>query len=301
MNSRLTNSIRHALVNQVTPTEHPSADQLTAFVEHNLQPAERSRVTDHLAKCSDCRELVFLSSDLAEDPVVAKAEPVRSFAAVRKQTQAVRTNIFGATGLRWGVLAAWGVPVTAALVVGVLLLEHQPGHVQRVAQSTESESSGAQPSQIASSRPPNETIPQQHETPNSRDQQSGSTTMSHVEGSEIQAHGPANPGLDNLPGHAFGVRLRYLKGAENILGETPRGTFEGELKVLPRGGVVFHCRKPPASTVQCMADIVLQREEIKSVRAAGHDLVLFTDTATYAFAAPNETIASIADEIKAAK
>src|SRR5215469_6053859 len=40
---------------------HPDADLLSTFAENALPEAERGRVLAHLADCTDCREVVFLS------------------------------------------------------------------------------------------------------------------------------------------------------------------------------------------------------------------------------------------------
>ena len=47
---------------------------LTAFVEHSLPSGESQRITDHLAKCGDCREVVFLASAAAEEPAGEEQE-----------------------------------------------------------------------------------------------------------------------------------------------------------------------------------------------------------------------------------
>jgi Photosynthesis system II assembly factor YCF48/Putative zinc-finger len=51
---------------------HPDADTLTAYAERALAGAERNRVLEHLASCSQCRDVLALS--LAE-PVEALAAP----------------------------------------------------------------------------------------------------------------------------------------------------------------------------------------------------------------------------------
>ncbi len=48
-----------------TPTEHPDANLLTAFIERTLPQHERAPVMAHLAECADCREYVALSSSTA--------------------------------------------------------------------------------------------------------------------------------------------------------------------------------------------------------------------------------------------
>jgi hypothetical protein len=43
-------------------TPHPDADLLTAFAEQSLRPIDRMRVMQHLAACSDCRDVLALAS-----------------------------------------------------------------------------------------------------------------------------------------------------------------------------------------------------------------------------------------------
>ena len=49
--------------------QHPDADTLTAYVEQLLPLSERKLVLEHIAVCSDCREIVFLT--IPENAVVA--------------------------------------------------------------------------------------------------------------------------------------------------------------------------------------------------------------------------------------
>ena len=62
MNENIPKPILDALAREATPADHPSADVLAAFVEHALGEAEKQSVTDHLARCGECREIVFLAS-----------------------------------------------------------------------------------------------------------------------------------------------------------------------------------------------------------------------------------------------
>ncbi len=80
---------------------HPDADLLTAFAEQSLPAPERANVLDHLARCSDCREIIALALPATE--VVAATAPARD-----------RWLTWPA--LRWG-LAAAGVVLIAALGV----------------------------------------------------------------------------------------------------------------------------------------------------------------------------------------
>jgi Photosynthesis system II assembly factor YCF48 len=69
MNQKLPNSIIDALAREAKPAEHPSADVLAAFVERALAESEKQSVTDHLARCGECREVVFMASATVEEVV----------------------------------------------------------------------------------------------------------------------------------------------------------------------------------------------------------------------------------------
>jgi Photosynthesis system II assembly factor YCF48 len=96
---------------------HPDADLLTAFAEKSLQDPERAPVTDHLARCGDCREILALALPVIEDTTTAGVRPAT----------VSRTGWF----LRWGVVAAG---ITLAASVGVVQLRQR--HSTNVADST---------------------------------------------------------------------------------------------------------------------------------------------------------------------
>lgn len=88
---------------------HPALDLLTAFAEQSLGRSERAPILDHLARCSECRQILELAMPVTESNAVIRitsSRPVR---------------------LSWPMLR-WGF-VTAAMVafisVGVLRYEHQ--------------------------------------------------------------------------------------------------------------------------------------------------------------------------------
>src|SRR5271166_4673553 len=74
MNRELPKPLQDALARQTAGEVHPSPDLLTAFAEHSLPNRESQRVTDHLARCADCREVVFLASSAVEEPVGEEQE-----------------------------------------------------------------------------------------------------------------------------------------------------------------------------------------------------------------------------------
>ncbi len=61
------------------PGNHPGPDLLTAFAEHALAKRERLHVLEHLAQCSECREIVSLARpEIAEPQTSLKLFSLRS-------------------------------------------------------------------------------------------------------------------------------------------------------------------------------------------------------------------------------
>lgn len=83
MNQGLPKPLQEALARQRAGDDHPSPDLLTAFVERSLPHRESQRITDHLAKCADCREVVFLASSAVEEPVGEEQEWMPAAAVLR--------------------------------------------------------------------------------------------------------------------------------------------------------------------------------------------------------------------------
>jgi carboxypeptidase family protein/photosynthesis system II assembly factor YCF48-like protein len=83
-----------------TAGPHPEAELLAAFTENALLPGERETVVDHLAKCSVCRETIFLAL-----PNPAEMQTV--LAPVKRHPR---------FALRWGTLVA-AIAVAAVLIV----------------------------------------------------------------------------------------------------------------------------------------------------------------------------------------
>jgi hypothetical protein len=80
---------------------HPDADLLTAFAEQSLPVPERTTVLQHLARCSECREVVALALPPTEAVTAAATPPARS-------------GWLTWPALRWGLVAA-GVVIIASL------------------------------------------------------------------------------------------------------------------------------------------------------------------------------------------
>jgi len=95
------------------PTGHLDPDLISAFVENSLNRADRNRVFEHLAYCSQCREISALS--LPEVPVVAP--------------RSTHSTWFPWPVLRWGVVAA------CLLAAAVLSLRHRSSRPLELARS----------------------------------------------------------------------------------------------------------------------------------------------------------------------
>ncbi len=92
--SELPNIVRERLKVSRPTSAHPDADVLTAFTERSLPESERAVVTEHLARCHDCR--VSLALALAATVAVETARlPLPS-----------HSGWLRAPVLRWGVVAA---------------------------------------------------------------------------------------------------------------------------------------------------------------------------------------------------
>src|SRR5271169_3688905 len=131
MNQKIPKPMLDTLARGATPAEHPSAEVLAAFVERALVEGEKWSVPDHLARCAECREGVFLASDAIEPAIID--EP--SVAAKPRR--------------RWTSRWIWAIPVAAMLLVGAGYLVRQ----SYVAAPTEKEMASAKVPEKASGPP----------------------------------------------------------------------------------------------------------------------------------------------------
>src|SRR6202034_4342490 len=79
---------------------------LTAFAEQSLADTESARVMEHLARCSDCREVVALA-----------ALPATEATAVNASVAPTRSGWFGWPVLRWVAVAAGIVAIASVGIV----------------------------------------------------------------------------------------------------------------------------------------------------------------------------------------
>src|ERR1019366_7366937 len=124
MNQKIPKPLRNALARQAVGDVHPSPDVLTSFVERTLAPVESEAVTHHLAQCAECREVVFLASNAAEDEVrdgrelmataaVGRVAAMPAYAATSRP-DAARAE---ASRHRWTIRTRWAVLSAAAVVL----------------------------------------------------------------------------------------------------------------------------------------------------------------------------------------
>ena len=127
MNEKIPKPMLNALAREAAPADHPSADVLAAFVEHALAEGEKQSVTDHLARCEECREIVFLTSDATEEEVQEPAGKLVAAAALGEQDHLVVEQAgasiqhpVAAAKPRWRSTSkwVWAVPVAAMFLLG---------------------------------------------------------------------------------------------------------------------------------------------------------------------------------------
>jgi Photosynthesis system II assembly factor YCF48/Putative zinc-finger len=124
MNQEIPKPLRNALARQAVGGVHPSPDALTSFVERTLAPVESEAVTHHLAQCAECREIVFLASNAAEDEVPVERDLVVA-AAVRQMAPmpgyAASSRPVAARAEtprpRWTIRTRWALSIAAAVVL----------------------------------------------------------------------------------------------------------------------------------------------------------------------------------------
>ncbi len=115
---------------------HPSPDLLNAFVEQSLSDDENGVVLGHLASCSECREVIFLTSGVAEEELLALVRQLPELMAARTPAKVLRVRPAAAPpqdGMQPGTKPRrqaprrwwkWAVPALAAVVVvGIAVLE----------------------------------------------------------------------------------------------------------------------------------------------------------------------------------
>jgi hypothetical protein len=134
MNPELPNPMLDALAREAAPAAHPSPDVLTSFVERSLSGDEKQQVTDHLARCAECREIIFLASNASHEPVAEMEEDEHLVAAMGRRASVFAARAPAAEAMttvqlaekpqrKWFPRLIWGVPVaaTVAVIAGLLV------------------------------------------------------------------------------------------------------------------------------------------------------------------------------------
>jgi hypothetical protein len=105
----LPESVRERLAAaQGASTDHPDADQLTAFAEGALAGRERQGVIAHLASCAQCRDILALAASVNESTLPVAVAPQRArlqWFTIRRFAVAAAALVIvvGAISVRWPV------------------------------------------------------------------------------------------------------------------------------------------------------------------------------------------------------
>jgi hypothetical protein len=118
---------------------HLDADLLTAFAEQSLAESERARVMEHLARCSDCRE------------VLALALPAMEAAAVAASTRPAGSRWFTWPVLRWSVAVAGMIAIAS---IGIMQYRQRQKSVTLVSSLASPSETTAAPQQALPQSPP---------------------------------------------------------------------------------------------------------------------------------------------------
>lgn len=110
MKQGIPKAARDLLAKQLPPEEHLSADLLNGYVEQTLSADEKAIVASHLSGCEECREVVFLTSGIAQEQTREVIE-----VGSGRQQRAVRPMS------RW-LWWKWAAPALAAFVVAAAVL-----------------------------------------------------------------------------------------------------------------------------------------------------------------------------------
>jgi hypothetical protein len=100
------------------PTE-PTLDELSAYLDHELDDAAKARVAEHVAGCADCQaRLDGLRQTANAIRALPMETPPRTFTIPAKQRQS----------FRWAPAAGWIGGVAAAMLIVVVGVTHLPLH-----------------------------------------------------------------------------------------------------------------------------------------------------------------------------
>lgn len=114
------------------PTE-PTLEELSAYLDHELDDNAKARVAEHVAGCADCKaQLDGLRQTAYAIRALPMETPPRTFTIPSKRREPVR----------WAPVAGWIGGVAAAMLIIVVGVTHLPGHPSSMASSTSPVSGG---------------------------------------------------------------------------------------------------------------------------------------------------------------
>src|SRR6184192_3247465 len=111
------------------PGNHPGPDLLTAFAEHALAKRERLHVLEHLAQCSECREIVSLARPEIAEPQTSLKLFSRKSAALRSRVAPAK-QFHGTLSIALNAQARAAVPAWRARAQRTPSADRGPGDFQ---------------------------------------------------------------------------------------------------------------------------------------------------------------------------
>jgi Photosynthesis system II assembly factor YCF48/Putative zinc-finger len=201
---------------------HPNADLLTAFAEQSLAESERARVVEHLAHCSDCREVLALALPTMEDVAVAASiTPARS-------------GWFAWPVLRWGVAVAGIIAIAS---IGIVQYRQRQKNDTLVSSLASPNETTAAPQQAISPSPPaTESQEYLQQIVKERQEQEKKKALASradnlAENMLVRPANPASPAANAMHGAPSGtaagasIRSGSAGGAAKAALSRPRDTF----------------------------------------------------------------------------
>lgn len=210
---------------QARESMHPDANLLTAFAEQALSANERDRVLEHMALCSECREVVAIglpTESVGTVPVAAQVQNEPVPVPLVSKPASHNVFVFAWPSLRWAALAA-GV----AVVGSVLLL--RPGKLNQSSGSRQIASTAAQgsvdgrpditsiPSNALTARDNQEVTRKADDAPSKENASLGGNAAQKLKGQQILA--PRTAESPMLP-----ARNKKPSGQADKLAEMPTST-----------------------------------------------------------------------------
>lgn len=131
------------------PTE-PTLEELSAYLDHELDDAAKARVAEHVAGCTDCQaRLDGLRQTAYAIRALPMETPPRTFTIPAKRREPVR----------WAPVAGWIASGAAAMLIIVVGVTHLPLQPANMATSTNPVSAGLGQGAAAQGAPYHEVAP----------------------------------------------------------------------------------------------------------------------------------------------